>query len=584
MEYFIIISPLLSMTALLWALLLMVNIKDYRLGFLAALTGFLALEQVLAAFPGFLPLGLIGHFLHLFLSLLSLASVVYVGNIIRDLNLLESSLKSSEVRNRAVFNTVVDGIVIIDKQGTVVDLNPASEEMFAYSREEVIGKNVKLLMPEPHQSSHDDYLSNYLNTGERKIIGIGRQVDGLRKDGTLFPVNLAVSEFTLSNGKHYFTGILHDLTELQKERNFVRTIIETAGALIVLLDREGRITSFNRGCQKATGYYPEEVLGKFVWDFLIPPEEISSVRQVFADLTRGEFPSTHTNYWLTRDGELRSIEWYNTFLNDERGEVEYIIGTGIDITDKRRTEDELEHKARDLERSNRDLQQFAYVASHDLQEPLRMISSYVQLLARRYKDKLDQDAREFIDFAVDGANRMQTLINDLLSYSRVGTHGGNFSKLNINAIVDEAIHNLEVTLTEKNGRVERANLPEIDGDKTQILQVFQNLITNGIKFHGKEPPLIKIDYEERDSEWYFSVMDNGVGFEPRFEEKIFIIFQRLHSIGEYPGTGIGLSICKRIIERHGGGIGATSQPGEGSIFYFTIPRNIIKKVGSNERD
>ena len=224
----------------------------------------------------------------------------------------------------------------------------------------------------------------------------------------------------------------------------------------------------------------------------------------------------------------------------------------------------------DLKRSNEELQQFAYVASHDLQEPLRMVASYVELLARRYQGRLDADADEFIGYAVDGATRMQALINGLLAYARVGTRGTPFEPADCGAVVDRAIVNLEITIRESGAAVTRDALPTVMADATQLTQVFQNLIGNAIKFRGEKRPEVHVTAERRDGEWRFAVRDAGIGIEPEFGERIFGVFVRLHARSEYPGTGIGLAICKRIVERHGGRIWAESTPGAGSTFYFTL--------------
>jgi signal transduction histidine kinase len=231
----------------------------------------------------------------------------------------------------------------------------------------------------------------------------------------------------------------------------------------------------------------------------------------------------------------------------------------------------LEESIAELARSNADLQQFAYVASHDLKEPLRMVASYTQLLARRYKGKLDSDADEFIRYAVDGANRMQWLINDLLAYSRVTVQDKVFEEVDCNSVLEEVLSDLRVAVEESRAVVTRAPLPTVMADRIQLGQLFQNLIGNAIKFHGKEAPQVYVSAERRPTEWLFSVRDNGVGLDPEYAERIFVIFQRLHNREEYPGTGIGLAICKKIVERHGGRIWVVSQTGQGATFHFTLP-------------
>jgi len=232
---------------------------------------------------------------------------------------------------------------------------------------------------------------------------------------------------------------------------------------------------------------------------------------------------------------------------------------------------ELAERAKDLARSNGELQQFAYVASHDLQEPLRMVASFTQLLAKRYSDKLDDDAREFINYAVDGAKRMQTLISDLLSYSRVGTQGKAFELVHCDAVLDRVLKSLQLAIEDTGAVITREPLPAVAGDSIQLTQLFQNLLTNAIKFHGKKPPLVQISTENNGSMWKIAVRDNGIGISPEHADRIFVIFQRLHTKTEYPGTGIGLAICKKIVERHGGRIWVEASPGGGSTFFFTIP-------------
>jgi chemotaxis family two-component system sensor kinase Cph1 len=259
-------------------------------------------------------------------------------------------------------------------------------------------------------------------------------------------------------------------------------------------------------------------------------------------------------------------------VEDSEGKLSQCRTAISDITERKKAEEDLKATLKDLERSNKELEQFAYVASHDLQEPLRMVASYVQLLERRYKDKLDSDANEFIAYAADGANRMQSMINDLLDYSRVGTGGKTFEKTDCAHVFSQAIVNLQGAIEESGAAVTQNNLPTINADETQLIQLFQNLIDNALKFRGKEPPRIHVTSKKKGGEWLFSVQDNGIGIDSQYAKRVFVIFQRLHNRKKYPGTGIGLAICKRIVERHGGRIWVESEPGKGSTFFFTIPR------------
>jgi PAS domain S-box-containing protein len=293
--------------------------------------------------------------------------------------------------------------------------------------------------------------------------------------------------------------------------------------------------------------------------------------------------------WETETG----IRWVNTSKIphvDETGEVVGVIGVSMDVTERKLAEEELkkhrEHleelvkerteklaaAVENLERSNKELEQFAYVASHDLQEPLRMVSSYTQLLAQRYENQLDDKAKKYIQYAVDGAIRMQRLINDLLSYSRVGTRGKPFEATDIHACLGEAVKNLQAAIEENQAMISNDDLPTLRADASQIVMLFQNLLGNAIKFRGASPPRVHVSARERGPEWLFSISDNGIGIDPQYKDRLFVIFQRLHTRQEYPGTGIGLALSKRILERHGGKIWFESEPGKGATFFFTFPK------------
>ncbi|HEX2960911.1 MAG TPA: ATP-binding protein, partial [Ignavibacteriales bacterium] len=255
----------------------------------------------------------------------------------------------------------------------------------------------------------------------------------------------------------------------------------------------------------------------------------------------------------------------------ENGELGAII-TNVDISEIRHYQEKLQHTLLELERSNKELEQFAYIASHDLQEPMRMVASFTQLLAARYQGKLDEKADEYIAFALEGARRMQTLIRDLLKYARVTSRLKPFELLDCNEILYDVLSDLQLVIGESRAEITSDTLPVIMGDITQIRQLLQNLISNAIKFRGANRPEIHISAVCGQKDWAFSIRDNGIGIDPQFHERIFLLFQRLHEREKYPGTGIGLALCKKIIELHGGRIWLESEPGRGTTFYFSIPR------------
>jgi signal transduction histidine kinase len=285
-------------------------------------------------------------------------------------------------------------------------------------------------------------------------------------------------------------------------------------------------------------------------------------REVFSGAT------VRQDRYSSRTGKTYDV--INTPLRNKDGGIDKLVILR-DISERKHAEDELKHLSEELKRSNADLQQFAYAASHDLQEPLRVIAGFIKRLEKRYKDKLDEKAHEFIDYAVDGVRRMQMLIRDLLAYSQVETKGKRFTPTNCAEVLEQALFSLQSSIEESGAEVTCDILPSVMADASQLSRLFQNLIGNAIKFHGKDLPRIHVASEHRDNEWVFSVRDNGIGIDPKYFDRIFVVFQRLHTREEYDGTGIGLSICKKIVERHGGRFWVESEPGKGSTFYFSIP-------------
>jgi PAS domain S-box-containing protein len=356
---------------------------------------------------------------------------------------------------------------------------------------------------------------------------------------------------------------------LQESEAKYRTLIQNIPQKIFHKDRDSHYLYVNDNYAADFGLSPSDFVGKTDYDFY-PPELADKYRtDDKAVMDSGELKEVEESY--LNQGATRWVQTIKSPIIDNNGQVNSLLGIFWDITEKKLAEESLHEALENLSRSNQELEQFAYVASHDLQEPLRMISNYVQLLARRYKGQLDEDADDFIHFAVDGAERMKALIIDLLTFSRVSTRGKPPEPVDMGVILKTVRNNLEVTISETGANIIAGEMPTVEADPTQMVQLLQNLIGNAIKFRGAQPPEIHISAQEDDSVWTFAVSDNGIGIESQYFDRLFKIFQRLHDKEDYPGTGIGLAVCKRIVERHGGKIWVESEFGNGSTFYFTLP-------------
>jgi PAS domain S-box-containing protein len=360
--------------------------------------------------------------------------------------------------------------------------------------------------------------------------------------------------------------------ELQEsERRFRLLVGEVRDYAIFMLDPAGYITSWNEGAQRIKGYRADEAIGLHISRFY-PPEELSQ-RTVDARLQEAaaQGRSEQEGWRVRKDG---SRFWANaiiTALHDPQGRLIGFSKITRDLTERKAADEALREQAAELTRSNTDLQQFAAVASHDLQEPLRMVTNFMQLVSERCSGKLDAETNEFIGYAVDGATRMRQLINDLLAYSRVSAIPQEFALTSCENVLLDVLWNLAPVMEEHNAAVTCDTLPEVLADRAQIAQLFQNLIANAIKFSGPDPPAIHLSAVRADKEWIFSVRDNGIGIRREHYDRIFVMFKRLHDRTQYPGTGIGLAICKRIVEKHRGRIWVESESGRGSTFLFTLP-------------
>ncbi len=353
------------------------------------------------------------------------------------------------------------------------------------------------------------------------------------------------------------------------ERKFILMVQNVKDYAFFMLDTKGYIKSWNDGARRIKGYTAAEVIGKHISIFYMDEDRKNNVPNHYLEMAE------KLGHYETEGKRVRkngTTFWANitiTAIYDENKKLTGFSKLTKDITEMRNAKLALEQKAMELERSNSELEQFAYVASHDLQEPLRTISSYVQLLSSRYKDKLDDEANEFIDFAVEGSKRMKQLITSLLEYSRVNKSQV-FEHINLIELLENVKEDMNEQIQESGAIIKYDVPPEIYGDEILLSQLFQNLLVNAIKFRSDKKPEIEIVGKKDTGFCLFSIKDNGIGISPEYFGKIFVIFQRLHKRESYSGSGIGLSICKKIVERHGGKIWVESEPGKGSIFYFTI--------------
>ncbi len=502
--------------------------------------------------------------------------IIESRSIVRDITerkQVEQELKIKEFAIRSSINA----IAIANLKGILTYVNPSFLTLWGYSSDtEVLGNFNRDYWKAKEKAN--EIVEHIQKTGN----WVG-ELSAKKKDGSYFYVQLSASMiYDITSKPISILASFIDITDrkkveqkLKESEEKYRELANSLPQVIAETDERGNLTFVNKNAYSVFGYTPDDFnKGLNALQMLIPEDRKRAMENIKRVLRGKKVEKMEDNEYtaLRKDGSTFPIIIYSSpiIYNDISVGTRSII---IDITDRKKAEKEITNALEEIKRSNAELEQFAYVASHDLQEPLRMVSGFANLLEKRYRESLDEDARDFIDFIIDGAKRMHNLINDLLTFSRIGTQGKVFKPTDMNVVLEASLNNVRISANETNTIITNDPLPVIIADESQMVQLLQNLISNAIKFHGSVTPKIHISGEVKKDEWIFTVRDNGIGIDSKNFERIFVIFQRLHKKGEYLGTGIGLAVCKKIVQRHGGKIWVESKLKKGTTFYFTISRN-----------
>lgn len=541
-----------------------------------------------------------------FLTRIEMDGQVLILATVRDISdrkRLEEALKRSEERYRLLFDKSPLPKWVFDLETfRILEANDRAREHYGYSREEFLRLTLADIRTPGEFEQLYKWVTTCFSSGEKFEGQV--QTKHRKKSGGIIDVDVRYTEIAYK-GRRAGLGVMIDVTdrkqterqlgeareaaekrlaEAEEGQRILEAIMEYVPQGLAVGDLSGKVTRSSRYGIELSGMTREEFEGSTQEERrrkmnVYRPDGVTRATDEDMPMVRVLRTGEPVRNWelviKRKDGREIPILSNAGPIRDRSGAVRGTIHAWTDITDRKRAEEQLKRTIAELKRSNSELQQFAYVASHDLQEPLRTVGSYVELLAMKYRGKLDETADRYISYAVEGANRMSALINDLLAYSRVGTRGAIFSDVDMNSVYRRALESLGRAMRENQAVITADRLPAVRGDESQLRQVLQNLLANAVKFRKPDvPPRIEVSAEPRGTDYVFSVKDNGIGIEPRFFDRIFAIFQRLHTREEYAGTGVGLAICRRIVERHGGRIWVESKPGEGSTFYFSIPQEV----------
>ncbi|MBC7935932.1 MAG: PAS domain S-box protein [Rhizobacter sp.] len=506
---------------------------------------------------------------------------------ISDRKLAEQLITISEEKRNLIMNAALDAIICIDTRGDISFWNPQAEAIFGWKEDEVMGKCLSgIIIPDIYRERHDEGINNYLKTGEGPALNTLLELSAIRRNGELFPIELTVLPIR-QGGEEFFCAFIRDITNRKKSENAILVSNERYNLVAkatndVIWDWDlttNEVIRNKESMKKILGYDVDGTTGNAAfWTSLIHPEDVARVTESFKIIFNNPLEMyMDKEYRIKKEnGEYAYIYDKGFVVRDATGKAIRMIGACQDITKLKENELQLQKHAKELALSNEELEQFAYVASHDLQEPLRMVTSFLTLLEKKYGSLLDDKGKRYIDFAVDGAKRMRQIILDLLEYSRAGRTIESAVSIDVNELVQEIQILFRKRIEEKMATIVCDDLPMLHGYISPLRQVFQNLISNALKYSRNGVlPKIKITVTEQDNHWEFAVTDNGMGIAAEYFDKIFIIFQRLHSKDAFSGTGLGLAITKKIIESQGGKIWLSSEEGKGSTFYFTLSKSTV---------
>lgn len=492
-------------------------------------------------------------------------------------------LRQSEEIFRLLVESVQDyAIFLLDPKGHVMTWNTGAQHIKGYAASEIIGSHFSRFYTEEDIAKAKPTVELAVAIENGRIEDIGWR---LRKDGSRFWAHVTITALRDRKGiLRGFSKVTRDMTDarladevLRQSEERLRLLIESVqDYAIFMLDEDGYIASWNVGAQRITGYKAPEIMGKH-FSIFYTEEDIKNEKpkmELEMALATGRY--AEEGWRLRKEGSRFWSSVVITAIRDEKGTLKGFAKVTRDMTERKLAEDELEKKVsdrtKDLIRINHELEQFAHVASHDLQEPLRMVATYMDLLHIRCEKKLEESEKEFLQYAVQGAERAQQLIQDLLEFSQVASLEKKFQRIDLGEAAQKAQANLKLAIEETQAKIKIENLPSIPADSFQMTQLFQNLFANALKYRASQPPQIKVSAVESSDFWTVTVQDNGIGIAAEYHEKIFELFQRLHSKEKYSGTGLGLAICKKIVERHHGKIWVESQAGQGAAFKFSLPK------------